>query len=79
MTAKKTPGRDTEGWAAPGWRAKAGVAALAVVMAIATFAVVSGVWRAGAPKRQVGPVEVSLVPARVVLGRAAASSVARPR
>lgn len=64
MTANKKLARDAEGWATPGWRAKAGVAALAAALAIATFAVVSGVWRSGAPKRQAVPVEVSLVPAR---------------
>jgi len=77
MTTTTKPGRDTAGWATPGWRAKAGVAALAVVLAIATFAVVSGVWRSGAPKRQAAPVEVTLVPARAA--PAAGSGVAPPR
>lgn len=75
MTTKAKLGRDDAGWATPGWRAKAGVAALAVVLAIATFAVVSGVWRAGAPKRRAVPVEVSLVPARAA---SAAASGAAP-
>ena len=77
MTAKTKPARDTEGWATPGWRAKAGVAALAVLLALATFAVVSGVWRSGAPKRQAVPVEVTLVPARAA--PAAGSGVAPSR
>ena len=77
MTTNTKPGRDDAGWAGPGWRAKAGVAALAVVLAIATFAVVSGVWRSGAPKRRAVPVEVSLVPARAAPAAGSGATPAR--
>ncbi len=67
-----------EAWARPGRRARIVMAALAVVVALVIFAVVSVVWKTGAatraamqagtPAAKPSTVEVSLVPAAAASG-----------
>ena len=79
-----------EEWDKPRWSTRLGAAALAGVLALVSFVVVSKVWRYGAPVRPpaaarapvpASPVEVMLVPARpavpTVSPAAAASTAPR--